>query len=365
MSPRLRPSIHIPLFPCGVGSVPQTDAEAAVAAILETYWRMPFWPQLPNRAAEEQMIPQAGLDLPGARWDGEILHWSGETGDAALHGDQAGAAVPPADRAAGFHAFVAALEALPVEKRPPVIKGQIVGPLTLSMLTRDMAGAAPHADPETLRWLAGFIGRAGAAQAKRLQALVPQVVLVFDEPALASIEEPILPVPWRLAVEVLQTTLEPVQALGAIAGLHSCAPPDWTRVLKARPNLIHFDGREGRLDDLIEHKSALREHVARGGYLGWGLWPTDFPPGGPGGQPFDPKAMQYSLAKAAREIAFVDASMGAIFKRSFLSGVCGGAGLRPEQAARMGSDLEEMSMGIRKRYWIAATTDVDPDDPLT
>ncbi|PZC49413.1 MAG: hypothetical protein DK306_000652 [Chloroflexi bacterium] len=351
-----RPSIHIPLFPCGVGSLPQTDPDAAVASVLQTYWRMPFWPQLPNRDPAEQMIPQAGLDLPGASWDGQLLHWSGTPSDAAL----ADVGLPPPERAAGLHAFIAALEAMPADQRPTVIKGQIVGPLTLSMLTRDANGAAPHDDPQTLLWLARLIGRAGAAQVQRLQELVPHVVLVFDEPALASVEEPLLPLTWRATVEVLRETLAPVQALGAIAGLHSCAPPDWTRVLKARPNLIHFDGREGRLDDLVEHKSALREHVARGGYLGWGLWPTDFPK-----QPFDPKAMQYYLAKAAREIAFVDASMGAIFKRSFLSGVCGGAGLTTDQASRMGAELEEMSMGIRKRYWIAATTDVDPDDPLS
>ena len=81
--------------------------------------------------------------------------------------------------------------------------------------------------------------------------------------------------------------------------------------------------------------------------------------------PFDAKAMQYYLARAAREIAFVDASMGTIFKRSFLSGVCGGAGLTGPQAASMAEQLEDMSMGIRRRHWIAATTDVDPDDPLS
>ena len=365
---RRRPTIHIPLFPSGVGSTHHTDPQVAVQDVLRDYWRMPFWPQLPNRDPHEHMIPQLGLDLPGARWhqapaNESRLYWSADTSDRAL--DQA--RMPPPERAAGLHAFIAALSALPPEKRPPVIKGQIVGPLTLSMLTRRDGGAddtdgaaAPHDDPDTLRWLARFVGRAAADQTRRLQELVPQVVLVIDEPALASVEEPRLPISWRSAVEVLREALQPVQDRGAIAGLHSCAPPNWTRALAARPNLIHFDGREGRLDDLIEHKSALREHVARGGYLGWGLWSTDNPDEG-----FDPKAMQYYLARAAREIAFVDASMGAIFKRSFLSGVCGSAGLSATQEQAMATALEDMSMGIRKRYWIAATTDVDPDDPLT
>jgi hypothetical protein len=356
-----RPSMHIPLFPSGVGSTHHTDPGAAVADVLRGYWRMPFWPQLPNRDPSELMIPQAGLGLPGARWDGAQLHWTGAPSDDAL----AAAGAPPPERAAGLHAFIAALEARPAADRPPLVKGQIVGPLTLSLATRDAAGAAPHDDPETLLWLARFLGRAAAAQARALQAVVPRVVLVFDEPALASVEEPRLPIAWRQAVAALREALAPVQALGAIAGLHSCAPPNWTRALAARPNLIHFDvsdrdGHEERLDDLLEHRSALREHVARGGYLGWGLWPTDRP-----AQGFDARAMQYYLARASREIAFVDASMGTIFKRSYLSGACGGAGLTAAQAESMAAQLEEMSMGIRRRYWIAETTDLDPDDPLS
>ncbi len=108
-------------------------------------------------------------------------------------------------------------------------------------------------------------------------------------------------------------------------------------------------------------QSAIREHVARGGYLGWGLWPT----AGNTVDPFDSKEKQYFLANAARDLSFVDASVGLIFKRSMITGVCGSAGLAPGQEATMAQDLEDLSMGIRRRYWIAATTDVDPDDPLT
>ena len=324
--------------------------------IAQWYWRMPFWPQLPNRAVKEMMLPQWGLCLPNAQWDGTLLHWSAATDDAALDA----AALPPPDRAAGWYAFLEWLTSVPEDKRPTVVKGQLTGPLTLAMTLRDAADQAPFADIETMLWLGRFCGRLGALQARALTVLVPHVVIVFDEPALASVDEPSLPLPWRHASAVLQEAFSPVQAAGALAGVHCCQPPNWTRALDARPNLIHFDGREGRVDDLLEHQSALRNHVARGGYLGWGIWPTDDP-----AQGFDPAAMQYFLARAARELSFVDASMGLLFKRSFLSGACGGAGLNPEQEARMAADLEEMSMNIRRRYWIAATTDVDPDHPLS
>ena len=354
-----RSDIHIPLFPSGVGSVSETDPDQAVAAIFARYWRMPFWPQLPNRTPLEMMIPQFGLALPGAEWDADsgTLHWSGETSDAALEA----AVLPPPERAAGLPAFLTQLESLPAEKRPSVIKGQLTGPLTLSMAMRDPNGRRPHDDPDTLTWLGRFLGRIALLQVERFRAFGAKACIVFDEPALAYVDEPSLPISWSLANSALQEALRPVQETGSIAGLHCCQPPDWTRALRSRPSLIHFDASPGRVEDVIEHKSAIREHVARGGYLGWGLWPT----AGNTVDPFDSKEKQYFLANAARDLSFVDASVGLIFKRSMITGVCGSAGLAPGQEATMAQDLEDLSMGIRRRYWIAATTDVDPDDPLT
>ena len=256
------------------------------------------------------------------------------------------------------------LEQLPnvsEERKSKVVKGQIVGPLTLSRWSRDAAGNAPHADLATLQQLTSWLGAAAAEQARVLQRLGYQAIILFDEPELASVGEPSIPLPWREVVPVLRAAIEPVQRIGALAGIHCCASPNWTRILDARPNLIHFDAREGHVDDVIEHHRAVREHVARGGYLGWGLWPTD----GLGPLPFDSKNMQYFLANKARDLSFVDASVGLIFKRSMLTGVCGGAGLDEATERQVARDLEDLSMGIRHRYWIAATTDVDPDSPLT
>ncbi len=354
-------AIHLPLFPTGVGASCHADPAEAVDEVLDGYWRLPHWPQLPNRDPLEEMIPQAGLALPGADWDGRLLHWSGRLSDA----DIVNAAVPPRRRAAGFHALLERLPTLPEERRPNVVKGQIVGPLTLAKWSRGADGAAPHEDLALLERVGAFLGAAAAAQARAFQALGFQVLIMFDEPELAAVGEPSLPLAWRHVQPVLRAALEPVQRLGALAGIHCCAAPNWTRALDCRPNLIHFDGREGAVEDAIVHRTAIREHVARGGYLGWGLWPTDAAANGRPDPPFDPRAMQYFLARAARELSFVDASVGLIFKRSILTGVCGTSRLSAAQQRRVAADLEELSMGIRRRYWIAAATDVDPDHPLT
>ena len=347
--------IHLPLLPTGVGSVNFTDPAEAVDAVLDGYWRLPFWPQLPARDPAEMMIPQIGLSLPGASWDGELLHWSGALSDADLDA----AALPPRERAAGLYELLDRLPGLPQDRRSNVVKGQLVGPITLCRWSR-CAADGPFADIQLAQRLAAWLGRVGVRIAKAFQELGYQAIVVFDEPELAAVGEPAVPLPWREVEPILRAAIEPVQRAGALAGIHCCGRPHWSRVLNARPNLIHFDGREGAIDDVIEHRTAIREHVARGGYLGWGIWPTDDPAAG-----FDPREMQYFLARAARELSFVDASVGLIFKRSMLTGVCGGAGLAPERERAMAEELEEMSMGIRRRYWIAAATDVDPDAPLT
>ena len=349
--------IHLPLLPCGVGSMRHTDPAEAVSEILEDYWRLPFWPQTPNRSAEELMIPQAGLSLPGAGWDGQYVTWSGQISDSDLEN----AALPPRDRAEGLYELLERLPGVPEERKSRVVKGQLVGPITLARWSRDVNGASPLEHLETLQRLGAWLGAAAAEQARVFQRQGFQAIIMFDEPELASVGEPSIPLPWREVIPVLRAAIEPLQRIGALAGIHCCAAPNWTRVLDARPNLIHFDAREGHVDDVIEHHRAVREHIARGGYLGWGLWPTD----GRGPLPFDSKDMQYFLANKARDLSFVDASVGLIFKRSMLTGVCGGAGLDANTERQVARDLEELSMGIRRRYWIAATTDVDPDSPLT
>ncbi len=163
-----RTNIHIPLFPSGVGSVTGTDPAVAVTEILTRYWRLPFWPQLPNRNQLEMMLPQFGLDLPGATYDAgsRTLRWSGPA-DEALNT----VGLPPIERAAGLHGFLAKLEALTEQERPHVAKGQLVGPLTLSMALTDDEGKHPHDDPDTLIWLGTFLGRAALAQTHALQRL--------------------------------------------------------------------------------------------------------------------------------------------------------------------------------------------------
>ena len=191
------------------------------------------------------MTPQAGLSLPGASWDGQYVTWSGQISDSDLEN----AALPPRDRAEGLYELLERLPGVPEERKSRVVKGQLVGPITLARWSRDVNGASPLEHLETLQRLGAWLGAAAAEQARVFQRQGFQAIIMFDEPELASVGEPAIPLPWREVIPVLRAAIEPLQRLGALAGIQCCAAPNWTRVLDARPNLIHFDAREGHVDD--------------------------------------------------------------------------------------------------------------------
>lgn len=332
MAPRNPASIAgLRLAPTGIGSTHHRDANTAVATVLAAYPAVPFWPQLPNRSPVEAMVPQAGLSLQGTRWDGRRLHWSGDHVNAPTP-----ALLPSPDRAAGLHALLARLKALPPNQRPSFAKGQIIGPVTLS---------ACIADPPSLTTLGRLLGELAAAQASAFARLNMRPLITFDEPLLARVGEPTLAVIWDDALAALDAAFTPVKRTGGLAGLHCCAPANWTRALSAEPDIIHFDATPSGLERLLDHREALRTHLARGGGFGWGVWPTDDT-----SPPVSLSAERTALLAAAN--ALTDASIGVadLFRRSTLTGVCGTAGFTGEGEHLLAANLQALAASLREQF---------------
>ena len=57
----------------GIGSLPHTDARAAVEAVFAFSPDLPYWPQLPKVSSKEGMNEQALAGLPGLRIEGGKL----------------------------------------------------------------------------------------------------------------------------------------------------------------------------------------------------------------------------------------------------------------------------------------------------
>ena len=319
------------LAPTGIGSTHHRDANAAVSTILAAYPELPFWPQLPNRSPLEAMVPQAGLALQGARWDGQRLHWPREHVDAPTP-----TLLPPPERAAGLHALLACLKAGPPSQRPELAKGQIIGPVTLS---------ACMAEPPPLTALGRLLGELATAQVSAFNRLGMRSLIAFDEPLLARVGEPILPAAWDEALAALHAAFTRVKRAGGLVGLHCCAPANWTRALSTEPDIIHFDATPSGLDRFLDHREALRVHLGRGGGFGWGVWPTDG-----ASSPVDLSAGRTALLVAADALTDAPTDIAGLLRRSTLSGVCGTAGFTSEREAQLAVNLQALAASLREQF---------------
>ena len=334
-------------FPCtGVGSLPHADPKAAVREVLARFREIPFWPQLPMRTPLEHMYPQYAAALPGAGMAGDKLFM--ESGEALLGGAEAfyeafltGALESfalPAERAAGLH------ELLEAARGPyPAVKGQVTGPVSFGLMVCDREKKPIFYDPVGRDVLVKYLLRAAQWQAARLSRLSETVIMVLDEPYLASVGSAILSLPREEVVAALDEIFEGLP--GVLCGVHCCANTDWGLVLSSRAAYLSFDAYE-YADSLLLYPEEVSGFLARGGRIAFGVVPTAREAIGsetPG-----------SLASRMEGILDRLASRGipreVVVPSSVITPACG-LGTLPEDAAERALRLtEELSALLRKRY---------------
>lgn len=315
----------------GVGSLPMTDPDDAVAFVAESCPRVPFWPQLPQRAVSERMIEQALLPFGDLLQRRErVAGWEilpGAESEFARRLDDSPAELD-ADAAAGFYAFERALAA-GAFPHALALKGQIVGPVTLATQLR--ARGKPLLDATALsvtdaidlfRAVAWYATRLALWQVERLQRWGRPVILVLDEPCLSlptfrpsAVARHVLP--------VLKESLTMIRAAGAIAGLHCCARLPTALVYRARPDLISFDAHQG-LEEFVADPE-MHAFISGGGLVAFGLVPTlaDL-------SQFHPLTLLSRWLEAAMSAGNNIADLA---ERSLFTATCG-LGLLSERAAR-------------------------------
>ncbi|MCS7060228.1 MAG: hypothetical protein RMN25_03595 [Anaerolineae bacterium] len=319
----------------GVGSVPMIDPDEAVAFVADCCPRIPFWPQLPQRAPSESMIEQALLPF------GDLVRRTEQrTGYEVLPGaeeefvrrlDDAPAELQP-DAAAGFYAFERALAA-GAFPHAAALKGQIVGPITLATQLRvqgrslfDAPGASAIANIEIFRAVGWYVTRLALWQIERLQRWGRPVILVLDEPCLSLAVSRRSPVGHHV-LPVLKESLTMMRAAGAIAGLHCCARLPTALAYRARPDLISFDAHQG-LEDFFADPH-MQAFMRAGGLVAFGIVPTlsDL-------SEFHPLTLLSRWLEAAMSVG----DIADLAERSLFTATCG-LGLLGERAARQSFQL--------------------------
>lgn len=261
----------------GVGSLPFADAVEAVDFVSRHCPRLPFWPQLPRRCANEAMITQVlgglsqYLEPAGQPFCWSICESHEATFAKALR-DLPAAMIP--ETASGFFEFERRLHANQFQDAAG-IKGQLVGPLTLARCLFSR-GKSLASQPVWLELITDFVSRQAVWQIRRLKAGGRPIVLVVDEPLLGHFSE-VESSPasgWRAheLVAAIERVLQTIRDTGEIAGLHCCAPLLTGVIENLSIDYLSFDAQ------LVQDVSGLarlgKQILDGGGLLAFGLVPT-------------------------------------------------------------------------------------------
>ncbi len=250
--------------PTSVGSLPFTDADAAVAFVLDALPELPAAPTLPRRDPREGMIAQAAWGIAGVEVepDGELVLTPADLDPEAPVGDPELAGAP-------FHTFRTFVAAIAGRTEP--VKVQVTGPVTLaSALHR--AGA----DPALACAVAvGAVRARARAVVDAVAAVAPDapIVAFLDEPALVGGPPAELTDP-ETVIDLVSGALAVLEPR-ALTGVHVCGPSDWRAVLQAGPRILSAPVGA----DLGPGAGALATFLERDGWIAWGAVPTDRPLG--------------------------------------------------------------------------------------
>lgn len=272
----------------GIGSLPHADIREAFELVTRTFPHWPHWPQLPLRCAEQgfvlqyvQPLVKAGLLQPGnlmfsrnaAGWNNKLSHFY-ELYSAFLSDDSQAidffALDPDSFSSLGFCLTNFAVRFPAAEG----VKGQISGPLSVGMQLKDEFGQAAFYDKTLRDVLVKCLAAQGVLQARKLQSTGLPVLLFIDDPCLFFLGDPAhSTLTHKAAAAALLEILQPLKALNVKAGVHVCAPADWSILFELPLDVVSFDAYH-YFDSMKEQTRCLQDFLLRGGKMAWGLVPT-------------------------------------------------------------------------------------------
>jgi methionine synthase II (cobalamin-independent) len=337
-------AIEFNCLPTAIGSMPQTDPDAACAQVAKYLKELPCWPQLPKRAFKENMYAQYSQGFPGITLTGDKIYVD-RTKDldkdlerlyaAYLENDFAKFPIS-ADYAAGLHAFLG-LKKL----KPLAVKGQVTGPVTWGLTVTDSDGKAIIYDDVLGDAVAKFLRLKAAWQEKELKRISPNTIIFVDEPYMASFGSVSVP----LSAEKVKSLVEEVfRGIEGLKGVHCCGNTDWSVLLGTSVDIISFDAYS-YAQSLSLYPKEVKALLDRGGAVAWGIVPNE----GPSLTKETVSSLKDRLEEAMAPFTRNGISFKQLLRQSLLTPSCTLASLdTPEAAAQALELLSELSRLMRK-----------------
>jgi len=277
-----------PLFPglaTAIGSLPHTDMEAALDLVMESLPDCPHWPQLQGLRYTEKMEVQPVEGLPGVRHlpekksvyvdtkqgQDELAEFYEKAVAAESSGHYSEFALSK-EYGQGIHAFAERLESSGA--RPPIVKGQLIGPFSFGFSITDQDGRAILYHPVWADVCMKILALKSLWQIKLLAKFADSVLYFLDEPMLSAYgSTAMLTVDRDEVVTRLNQVIEPLKESGATVGMHCCGNTDWGLVMESKLDMLNFDAYNfgSTLGIYAKEANAFME---RGGWFAAGIIPT-------------------------------------------------------------------------------------------
>jgi methionine synthase II (cobalamin-independent) len=338
-------SLEFNCLPTAIGSMPQTDPDAACAQVARYLKEIPCWPQLPRRDFKENMYAQYSQGFPGITLTGDKIYVDRAKDldkdlerlyTAYLENDFTKYAIS-ADYAAGLHAFLALKNLAPL-----AVKGQVTGPVTWGLTVTDSDGKAVIYDDILGDAVAKFLRLKAGWQEQELKRLSANTIIFVDEPYMASFGSVSVP----LSAEKVASLIEEVfRGIEGLKGVHCCGNTDWSVLLGTSLDILSFD-TYNYAESLSLYPKEVKGFLERGGAISWGIVPND--------QESVVKETPASLKDRLEEAMAPFTRNGVQFKQllhqSLLTPSCTLASLDTSDAAAHSLELlAELSQTMRKR----------------
>jgi len=274
----------------GIGSVPYTDPTRAWLLVKKYFPEIPHWPQLPLRGRQEHFVNQSlkllvktGLliddgnkiyfDTTRPDWADSLtefysVYLACEEGDREALNEFA----LRQDAAAGFYIFMDEIEK--GNEGFSFLKGQVVGPLTVSLQAKDERGHFAYYNEQLRDLIVKTLAMNAAWQADAMKRFGRPVLIFIDDPALGVFgQSGYITITRDMIKEDLKTIIEAIHKAGGLAGVHSCDAIDWSILFELDLEVVSFDAYN-YFSSIVPFAAHLREFLNRGGALAWGLVPT-------------------------------------------------------------------------------------------
>lgn len=275
------------LLTSAIGSMPHTDATAAVDLILNSLKTAPHLPQLSRRDPREQMWIQFSEKLPGFQVDLENLKYFFDTSDESsvsvekfyeeylkiLEGSPSETFEITRDYGLGIELFMERL--IEERSKSSFLKAQVTGPLSFALSVTDEHGKPIFYHPVFRDIAVKGMGLKAMWLVEKMKPLSDNVILFFDEPSLSAYgSSAFLGVSSSDVIESLNEVFSMASSVGAITGVHCCGNTDWSLLMQTTVDIINFDALD-YLDSLAIYPKQLSNFLERGGVLAWGAVPND------------------------------------------------------------------------------------------